>query len=56
MSLGEGFEVGFRGVVGGVFLVKTKERGRGWEGGGGWVRDRQRYRQVNAHAFVKTTL
>ena len=44
MSLREGFGVGFRVVVGD--FPET-----GW---GGW--GRQRNRQVNAHAFVKTTL
>ena len=55
MSLGEGFEVAFRGGgAGGVFLLKTKEKlvkGLGRWGGG-----LERYRQVNAHAFVKSTL
>ena len=36
--------------VGGC-LWKMREIGRG-----GWDGDRQRNRQVNAHAFVKTTL
>ena len=40
MCVGEGFEVGFRGVAGVVFEGK---RGRGWAGWGG---DRQRNRQV----------
>ena len=36
MSLGEGFEGAFRGCWGGVFLLKTKEKGGwGWEGWGG---------------------
>ena len=33
MSLGEGFGVGLRGVVGGRVFLENKERGRGW---GGW--------------------
>ena len=55
MYLGEGFEGAFRGWWGGVFLLKTKEKGEG-VGRLGGVGDRQRYRQVNANAFVKTTL
>ena len=47
MSLGEGFGVGLRGVVGGGFPVGMREKGRGGRVGGG---DRQRNRQVNAHA------
>ena len=35
MSLGEGFEVAFRGVVGGCLLLKTKEKGEGVGEGGG---------------------
>ena len=34
VSLGEGFGVGFRRVVGGSFLVENK--GKGGRGGGGW--------------------
>ena len=56
MSLGEGFGVGFRGVVGGGLPVRNKGKGRGGGKGGGWGRDRQRNRQVNAQAFVETTL
>ena len=41
------------GVVGVVFLWRMRERGKGV---GGWGGDRQRNQQVNAHAFVKTTL
>ena len=46
---------GFRWVVGGGLLLGNEENG---EGGGevGWGRDQQRNRQVNAQAFVKTTL
>ena len=51
-SLGEGFGVGFRWVVGGGFLVESEGKGEGTGEGG----DRQRNRQVSAHAFVQTTL
>ena len=39
MFLGEGFEVGFKGVVGGGggFLLKTKEKGEGFGRWGRWV-------------------
>ena len=43
-------------MVGAGFLVENEGKR---EGGGvvvGWGRDRRRNRQVNAHAFVKTTL
>ena len=56
MPLGEGFGVGFRGVVGAGFPVKNKGRGRGGGEGRGWGRDWQRNRQVNAQAFVETAL
>ena len=56
MSLGEGFGGGLRAVQGGwVFLWKMRAR-VGGAGGGGWGGDRQRNRQVNARAFVKTTV
>ena len=51
MSLGERFGVGFRWVVGVVFLWREKGKG-----GGEWGGDMQRNWQVNVHAFVKTTL
>ena len=51
---GGGFRVGFRGMAGMVFLLKMREKGKGEGGGGGG--DRQRNRQVNAQAFVETTL
>ena len=54
MSLGEGFGVGFMGLVGGGFPVRSKGKGEGMRGG--WGGDRQRNRQVNAQVFVKTTL
>ena len=54
MSLGEGFGVGFRSVVGDGFPMENNGKGGGE--GGGWGRDRQRNWQVNAHAFVKATL
>ena len=47
MFLGEGFGVGFRWVAGVVFLWRIR-RGRGVERMGGWGRDWQRNRQVNA--------
>ena len=50
MSLGEGFGVGFRGVVGGGFPLENK--GGGGEGGG-WGGDRQRHWHVNAQALSK---
>ena len=56
MSLGEGFEVWFRGVVGGGFPVANEGKREGeWGGreGGGWGGDRQRKRQVNAQALSK---
>ena len=56
MSLGEGFWFGFRGVAGVVFLWKMREKGEGVGRVGGWGGDRQRNRQVSAHAFVKTSL
>ena len=56
MSLGEGFGVGFRCVVGGGFPVDNEGKGEGGGDGGGSGGDRQRNRQVNAHAFVETTL
>ena len=53
MSLREGCEVVVRGWGGGCFPLENKGKG----GGGGkvrrWVGDQQRYRQVNAHPFVK---
>ena len=50
LSQGEGFGLGFRGVVGGGLLVeKVRERGNGGGEGGGWGRDRQ----VNAQALSK---
>ena len=54
MSLGEGFGVAFRQVAGGGFPSENEGKGEG--GGEGGLGDRQRNRQVNAHAFVKTTL
>ena len=55
VSLGEGFGVTFRGVVGGGFPVEnlTEKRGMGVERVGGWGGDRQRNRQVNAQALSK---
>ena len=44
---------GWRGVVF-LWKVREKEKGAGEDGGSGG--DRQRNRQVNAHAFVKTAL
>ena len=39
------------------FPLENKGKGEwGWGGWAGWDTDRQRNRQVNAHAFVKTTL
>ena len=53
MSLGEGFGVGFRWVMGGGFALENKGKGEGGGEGGGWGRDRQRNRQVNAQALLK---
>ena len=58
MFVGEGFRVGFRGVVGGGWFScgKWVKRGNGvgmMGGGGGTGKGN---RQVNAHAFVKSTL
>ena len=53
VSLGEGFGVGFRGVVGGGFPVKNKGKGAGSGEGGWWGRDRQRNQQVNAQVWSK---
>ena len=50
VSLG-GFGVGFRGGGGWWFSVENER----WEGGG-WGRDRQRNRQVNAQALLKLPL
>ena len=57
MSLGKGFGVGFRWAVGWLSCKKEEKGEAGGEGGegGGWGGDRQRNRQVNAHAFAKTT-
>ena len=44
MSQGEGFEVGFRWVVGVGFPVENKGKGEGGGEGGGWGTDRQRNR------------
>ena len=52
MSLEEGFGGWVQGRGGVVFLWKMREKGKGVGGGG----DRQRNRQVDALAFVKTTL
>ena len=46
---------GSGGWWGVVFLWKMREKGKG-VGRVGGGRERQRNRQVNAHAFVKTTL
>ena len=49
-----GFGVGFRKMVGEVFLWKIREKGKGWGGRvGGWGRDQQRNRQVNAQTLAK---
>ena len=58
VSLGEGFGAGFRWVVwGGLSCGKENEgKGEGGGEGGGWGWDWQRNRQVNAYAFVETTL
>ena len=53
MSLGEGFGVGFRKVVGGGLPLKNEGKGEGGGEGGGWGGDRQRNRQVNAQALSK---
>ena len=54
MSLGKGLGVGFRRVVGAVFLCKIREKGNGGgKGGGVGGRDRQMNRQVNAQAPSK---
>ena len=53
MSLGEGFGVGFRWVLGGGVPVANKRKGEGGGEGGGWDRNRQRNRQVNAQALSK---
>ena len=53
VSLGEGFSGGGGGVV---FLWRMREKGKGVGRVTGWGGDRQRHRQVDAHAFVKTTL
>ena len=53
MSLGEGFRVGFRGVVGGSFPLENKGKEEGGSEGEGWGRNRQRNRQVNAQALSK---
>ena len=42
--------------MGGCFSLENKGKGGGGGKVAGWVGDRQRYRQVNAHAFLKTTL
>ena len=43
--------------MGGCFSFENEGKGGGGgKVGGGWVGDRERYRQVNAHAFVNTTL
>ena len=52
---GEGLGARFRWVVGGVACGKEGKREEGGEGGG-WGGVRQKNRQVNAHAFVKTSL
>ena len=56
VSLGEGFGVGFRQVAGGGSPLECEGKGEGGGEGGGWGGDGKRIRQVNAHAFVKTTL
>ena len=56
VCLGEGFGVGFGGVVGGGSPVENKGQGEGGGGWGGWGRDRQRNRQVNAQALSKLPL
>ena len=53
---GEGFGVGFRWVLGHRFAMENNGKGESGGEGRGWGRDRQRNRQVNGHAFVKTTL
>ena len=46
----------FRWLLGRGFPLENKGKTKRGGEGGVWGRDRQRNRQVNAHAFVKTTL
>ena len=58
-TLGEGGWVCVQVGGGGWFAcgkLGKEEKEEGIADGGGWGGDRQRSQQVNAHAFVKTTL